>query len=155
MKCTERIGCEASPSSRHVRPPSLVPNRLRTPTAHPLVFIYSLPECRGRWQAETTAADGLAVNTPVRECDSRFSNNVYVGGLRANARAPLADLLSTFTAAWTLDQLQALARIETAAALRYAEALALPDGGFRGGLWDGGTDVEYTFYGLGVVALLS
>ena len=77
------------------------------------------------------------------------------GGLRANARAPLADLLSTFTAAWTLDQLQALDRIETAAALRYAEALALPDGGFRGGLWDDGTDVEYTFYGLAVVALLS
>ena len=77
------------------------------------------------------------------------------GGLRANARAPLADLLSTFTAAWTLDQLQALDRIETAAALRYAEALALPDGGFRGGLWDDGTDVEYTFYGLGVLAVLS
>ena len=77
------------------------------------------------------------------------------GGLRANARAPLADLLSTFTAAWTLDQLQALDSIDTQAALRYAEALALPDGGFRGGLWDDGTDVEYTFYGLAVVALLS
>jgi geranylgeranyl transferase type-2 subunit beta len=77
------------------------------------------------------------------------------GGLRANARAPLADLLSTFTAAWTLDQLQALDSIDTEAALRYAQALALPGGGFRGGLWDDGTDVEYTFYGLGVVALLS
>src|SRR5438067_3221789 len=36
MKCTDRIGCEASPSSRQVRPPSLVANRLRTPTAHPV-----------------------------------------------------------------------------------------------------------------------
>ena len=26
-------------------------------------------------------------------------------------------------------------------------------GGFRGGLWDDRTDVEYTFYGLGTLAL--
>src|SRR5947207_5479213 len=32
----------------------------------------------------------------------------FEGGMRANARAPLADLLSTFTATWTLDQLGAL-----------------------------------------------
>jgi geranylgeranyl transferase type-2 subunit beta len=77
------------------------------------------------------------------------------GGLRANGRAPLADLLSTFTGAWTLHQLGAVDRIDAAAALRYAQALELPTGGFRGGLWDEGTDVEYTFYGLGLLALLS
>src|SRR5262245_60764678 len=76
------------------------------------------------------------------------------GGLRANARAPLADLLSTFTGIWTLQQLGGLGRIDTAAALRYARALELPGGGFRGGLWDEGSDVEYTFYGLGTLALL-
>jgi geranylgeranyl transferase type-2 subunit beta len=77
------------------------------------------------------------------------------GGLRANGRAPLADLLSTFTGAWTLEQLGALARIDTSAARRYAQALESSSGGFRGGLWDERSDVEYTFYGLGVLALLT
>jgi geranylgeranyl transferase type-2 subunit beta len=77
------------------------------------------------------------------------------GGLRANGRAPLADLLSTFTGAWTLHQLGALDRLDSAAVRGFAGALALPGGGFRGGLWDDRTDVEYTFYGLGTLALLS
>jgi geranylgeranyl transferase type-2 subunit beta len=77
------------------------------------------------------------------------------GGLRANGRAPLADLLSTFTGAWTLHQLGALDRLDAAAVLDYTRALELPAGGFRGGLWDDRTDCEYTFYGLGVLALLA
>jgi geranylgeranyl transferase type-2 subunit beta len=77
------------------------------------------------------------------------------GGLRANARAPLADLLSTFTGSWTLHQLGALDGIDTGAALAYAHALEEPAGGFRGGLWDERSDVEYTFYGLGTLALLA
>lgn len=75
------------------------------------------------------------------------------GGLRANARAPLADLLSTFTAAWTLDQLGALGRVDAAAVRSYANALEVDAGGFHGGAWDDGVDVEYTFYGLGVLAV--
>jgi geranylgeranyl transferase type-2 subunit beta len=77
------------------------------------------------------------------------------GGMRANGRAPLADLLSTFTGSWTLQQIGALDRIDTAAALGFAQSLEQPEGGFRGGLWDDRTDVEYTFYGLGVLALLN
>ncbi len=77
------------------------------------------------------------------------------GGLKANARAPLADLLSTFTGAWTMEQLGARDRLDEGTLLDYARSLELPGGGFRGGLWDDGCDVEYTFYGLGLVALLS
>ncbi len=77
------------------------------------------------------------------------------GGLQANGRAPLADLLSTFTGAWTLRQLDALERLDLAGVQAYAESLEEDDGGFRGGLWDEGTDAEYTFYGLGLVALLT
>jgi geranylgeranyl transferase type-2 subunit beta len=77
------------------------------------------------------------------------------GGLQANARAPLADLLSTFTATWTLDQLGTLDRIDAKEALAYARSLERPDGGFHGGLWDEGCDMEYTFYGLGLFGLLS
>lgn len=77
------------------------------------------------------------------------------GGLRANDRAPLADLLSTFTGSWTLQQLGALDRLDRADVLEFVEALELPTGGFRGGLWDARTDVEYTFYGLGCLALFA
>lgn len=77
------------------------------------------------------------------------------GGLCANGRIPVADLLSTFTGTWTLAQLSALDRIDTRAALAYAQSLADASGGFRGGIWDERSDVEYTFYGLGTLGLLS
>ena len=75
------------------------------------------------------------------------------GGLRANDRIPLADLLSTFTGCWTLHQLGALDRINTHQAYHYVQSLELKTGGFLGGVWDEATDVEYTFYGLGSLAL--
>jgi geranylgeranyl transferase type-2 subunit beta len=78
----------------------------------------------------------------------------FEGGLRANDRAPLADLLSTFTGLWSLAELGSLDRVNTAAARRYAEEQQRPGGGFRGGVWDEAADVEYTFYGLGTIALL-
>jgi geranylgeranyl transferase type-2 subunit beta len=35
------------------------------------------------------------------------------------------------------------------------EELEFPTGGFRAATWDEAADVEYTFYGLGVLALLN
>jgi geranylgeranyl transferase type-2 subunit beta len=75
------------------------------------------------------------------------------GGLRANDRIPAADLLSTFTGSWTLDQLGEPNRLDWDAIRGFAESCEWPHGGFRGGLWDSDTDVEYTFYGLGTLAL--
>jgi geranylgeranyl transferase type-2 subunit beta len=77
------------------------------------------------------------------------------GGIRANTRIPLADLLSTFTASWTLAELGALGLLDRENVVRYAEGVERPTGGFRGGLWDDGHDVEYTFYGLGVLGLFA
>jgi geranylgeranyl transferase type-2 subunit beta len=77
------------------------------------------------------------------------------GALRANDRIPAADLLSTFTGGWTLAELGALDRLDRPALHRYAESLQGPDGGFRGGVWDAGFDVEYTFYGVGLLGLLA
>lgn len=77
----------------------------------------------------------------------------FEGGLRANDRIPAADLLSTFTGGWTLDQLGAIDRLDWAAVRGYAERCARRGGGFGGGLWDEHADVEYTFYGLGTLAL--
>jgi geranylgeranyl transferase type-2 subunit beta len=77
------------------------------------------------------------------------------GGIRANTRIPLADLLSTFTASWTLAELGALEQLDGAKIQAYARGVERPTGGFRGGLWDDGHDVEYTFYGLGVLGLFA
>ncbi|MBM3992966.1 MAG: geranyl transferase [Planctomycetes bacterium] len=76
------------------------------------------------------------------------------GGLRANDRIPLADLLSTFTGCWTLEQLGALDRINRRQVFHFVKSLEQLAGGFLGGAWDEATDVEYTFYGLGSLALL-
>jgi geranylgeranyl transferase type-2 subunit beta len=77
------------------------------------------------------------------------------GGLRANTRIPVADLLSTFTGLATLLALDAAAGVDTAAAAAFVRSLQQPGGGFRAGDWDEVADVEYTFYGLGALALTS
>lgn len=82
------------------------------------------------------------------------------GGLRANTRIPIADLLSTFTGLLTLQDLGALpsatdAPIDLGAVQRFVQSLELPAGGFHGAEWDPAHDVEYSFYGLGCLGLLA
>jgi geranylgeranyl transferase type-2 subunit beta len=77
------------------------------------------------------------------------------GGLKANTRIPIADLLSTFTGLLTLMDLDAVEVVDCPAVARYARSLAGDSGGFRGAAWDSADDVEYTFYGLGALALAS
>ncbi|NLX54618.1 MAG: beta-hydroxylase [Planctomycetaceae bacterium] len=77
------------------------------------------------------------------------------GGLLANSRIPVADLLSTFTGCLTLADLDHIDVLQVAAALSYARSLAHPDGGFLAGVWDEERDVEYSFYGVGTLALLN
>lgn len=79
--------------------------------------------------------------------------SAFEGGLRANDRIPAADLLSTFTGGWTLDQLGHASKLDWENVRDYALACKRFEGGFRGALWDERTDVEYTFYGLGTLAL--
>jgi geranylgeranyl transferase type-2 subunit beta len=76
------------------------------------------------------------------------------GGILANTRIPVADLLSTFTACLTLDDLGRLDEIDAEAAARYVRSLEQPDGGFFGASLDHAVDVEYSFYGLGALAVL-
>jgi geranylgeranyl transferase type-2 subunit beta len=76
------------------------------------------------------------------------------GGLRANTRIPIADLLSTFTGLLTLTDLGGTAEVDMTAIRRYATSLQCDEGGFRGAEWDLAHDVEYTFYGLGTLALV-
>jgi geranylgeranyl transferase type-2 subunit beta len=109
----------------------------------------------------TAAAIGLLQLLKGRELGDMEPTIAYLaempsmeGGLRANDRIPLADLLSTFTGCWTLAQLDALDRIKPRQAYQYVQSLERPEGGFLGGVWDEASDVEYTFYGLGSLALL-
>ncbi len=77
------------------------------------------------------------------------------GGLRANTRIPLADLLSTFSGVWTFVDLGAHDRLNAAAVRQYVWSQQQNGGGFRGATWDDAVDVEYTFYGLGSLGLLA
>ena len=77
------------------------------------------------------------------------------GGLRANTRIPVADLLSSFTGLFTLFDLGEHQRLQLELLTQFAGQLAKGDGGFCGALWDTDSDVEYTFYGLGTLALLA
>ncbi|GAB5402089.1 MAG: terpene cyclase/mutase family protein [Aureliella sp.] len=77
------------------------------------------------------------------------------GGFQANTRIPVPDLLSTFTACVTLADLDALEEILVEPAVRYALSMQRTSGGFGGFEFDHAEDVEYTFYGLGTLALLA
>jgi len=110
----------------------------------------------------TAAAVGLlkmldALDEPTRTTAGRFLAGMQTaeGGLRANTRIPVADLLSTFTGLVALSDLDAASAVDAAAALRFVERLQQPGGGFRAGAFDDAVDVEYTFYGLGALALLT
>jgi geranylgeranyl transferase type-2 subunit beta len=76
------------------------------------------------------------------------------GGLRANTRIPIADLLSTFTGLLTLQDLGGADEIDIAGVQQFVRSLAREEGGFHGAAWDTAHDVEYSFYGLGCLGLL-
>ena len=76
------------------------------------------------------------------------------GGLRANTRIPIADVLSTFTGLVTLIDLSASDELDLAAVRRFVTSLACEEGGFLGAAWDEKCDVEYSFYALGTLGLL-
>lgn len=110
----------------------------------------------------TAAAIGLlkaleSLDDDVRQAATEFLSEMQSdeGGIKANTRIPIADLLSTFTGLYTLSDLGALDAIDLGAARGYADSLQLERGGFRGAAWDDAADVEYTFYGLGALALCS
>lgn len=77
------------------------------------------------------------------------------GAYQANRRVPFFDSLSTFTAVLTCQEL-GIEEILRPEAIRgaFESQLEFPTGGMRAAMWDESTDAEYTFYGLGTLALL-
>ena len=77
------------------------------------------------------------------------------GGFQANTRIPFADGLSTFTGLLTAQDLGRRDLVPPDKILDWVtNSLELPSGGFRGASWDQQADVEYSFYGLGILGLL-
>ncbi len=99
--------------------------------------------------------DALDEQTAERAANFLAGMQNLEGGLRANTKIPVADLLSTFTGLVSLTDMEAMPSIDAVAAQRYVRALEQPRGGFRGGIWDDTADVEYTFYGVAGLALLT
>jgi geranylgeranyl transferase type-2 subunit beta len=78
------------------------------------------------------------------------------GGLQANTRIPFADSLSTFTGLLTARDQDLNGVVDPARVKDWLEnQLEFPTGGFRAATWDEAADVEYTFYGLGLLSLLN
>jgi geranylgeranyl transferase type-2 subunit beta len=99
-----------------------------------------------------------AADEEIREDVREFLKSVRAeGGFQANSRIPFPDGLSTFTGYLTLQDLgihDVLRPEQVELFVTDPEhGLELPTGGFRGAAWDDQADVEYTFYGLGNLAL--
>jgi geranylgeranyl transferase type-2 subunit beta len=77
------------------------------------------------------------------------------GGFQAHARIPLPDLLSSFSAIMSLYDLDAAEHVNSSALRNFVASLRSPDGGFFGMLPDQQSDVEYTFYGMVLEAMLN
>ena len=111
----------------------------------------------------TAAAVGLmsvvgGMDDEIREDIREFLKLVWSpeGGFQANKKIPFPDGLSTFTGLLTVQDL----KIDDIASEKLIERfliewLEFPTGGFRAASWDTDADVEYTFYGLGCLALLN
>ncbi|MDG2359350.1 MAG: terpene cyclase/mutase family protein [Planctomycetaceae bacterium] len=77
------------------------------------------------------------------------------GAFQANKRIAFADGLSTFTGLLTVQDLNITNLASQAMIEQFiAYELEFPTGGFRGAAWDDQADVEYSFYGLGCLALI-
>ena len=99
-----------------------------------------------------------AVDDEIRQDLRAFLKDVRSdeGGFQANSRVPFADSLSTFTGILTCQDLE-LGEIANHSKVRewLETQLEFPTGGFRAATWDESADVEYTFYGLGLLGLLT
>ena len=76
------------------------------------------------------------------------------GGFLAHAKAPVPDLLSTYTSLLTLKALGRLKEADSGKALAFVNSLEGGKGGFKAVEIDNDTDLEYTYYGLGCLGIL-
>ena len=108
----------------------------------------------------TAAAVGLltihGIPVPEKEKTVDFLRRCQCpdGGFQAHAKIPLPDLLSSFSALMALHDLDAADQADRPALRNFVTNLRSPDGGFFGMASDQQSDVEYTFYGMALEAML-
>ncbi len=68
-----------------------------SPTAHPMVYLYSAPACKegNQMRINIRSADGETQQTPALICDGVRTMNTYLAGLRANASYTVQHLVDT------------------------------------------------------------
>lgn len=119
-----------------------------------------LPPLRYSGTNPTAAAVGLftilEVPLPDKQNTVEFlrRREQPTGGFQAHARIPLPDLLSSFSALTALYDLDAADHVNRSALRNFVTSLRSPDGGFFGMMSDQQSDVEYTFYGMALEAML-
>ena len=71
-----------------------------TPTAHPLVLLYSAPACDagGRMRVEFTGPDKTVQTTPYQACQAGLSMNFYLAGLQSQTQYSAHHILDTGSA---------------------------------------------------------
>jgi geranylgeranyl transferase type-2 subunit beta len=77
------------------------------------------------------------------------------GGFLAHSKAPYPDLLSTFTALATLTVIDRIKRVNFKGHAQFTGLVADANGGFHSCIVDAESDIEYTYYGLGCLALIA
>jgi geranylgeranyl transferase type-2 subunit beta len=157
----------------------LVLELIERPIPHPekiISFLDSQREAEGGWREiraskragtnpTAAAVASLSILNAINEAedpelvattlDFLVEMQTEEGGLRANTRIPIADLLSSFTGGLTLMDLDAFNEIDIPAYRKFVDAMQREQGGFQAAAWDNAHDVEYSFYGLGCLALLA
>jgi geranylgeranyl transferase type-2 subunit beta len=119
-----------------------------------------LPPLRYSGTNPTAAAVGLLtiLDVPLPEkqktVDFLCRCEQSTGGFQAHAKIPIPDLLSSFSALTALHDLDAADRVNRPALRNFVSSLRSPDGGFFGMPLDQQSDVEYTFYGMTLEAML-
>jgi arylsulfate sulfotransferase len=68
-----------------------------TPTAHPLVFLYSAPPCRAsaRMRVQFEGSDGVVGSTPFQDCQPGLSMNFYLAGLQPQMAYSVKHIVDT------------------------------------------------------------
>ena len=76
------------------------------------------------------------------------------GGFLAHKKAPVPDLLSTYTSLLALKALGGLKEVDAKLALSFVNSLLNTKNGFKAVEIDNASDLEYTYYGLGCLGIL-
>ena len=123
-------------------------------------FADTVGEIAGQLNATAAATGLLAMGAALTDEEARGAREFIAGmtvdgrGLRAHAGATDADLLSTFTGLVTLWATDGVELVDAREIARFVGGLARANGGFGGAPGDIGADVEYTYYGVGCLALV-